>query len=70
MKETVHVSPQLTMVYLLDLVPYMLGRVVTPERFDSNPCVRIHVRTRAVELFEISSTVLKLLGAMLQPSLF
>ena len=65
MKETVHVSPQLTMVYLLDLVPYMLGRVVTPGRFDSNPCVHIHVRTHAVELFEISSAVQKLLGAML-----
>ena len=53
------------MVYLLDLVPYMLGRVVTPGRFDSNPCVHIHVRTHAVELFEISSAVQKLLGAML-----
>ena len=65
MKETEHVSPQLTMVYLLDLVPYMLGRAVTPGRFDSNPCVHIHVRTHAVELFEISSAVQKLLGAML-----
>ena len=65
MKETEHVSPQLTMVYLLDLVPCMLGRAVTPGRFDSNPCVHIHVRTHAVELFEISSAVQKLLGAML-----